>query len=98
VVQERVQKLFNLDYDYQNWSWLVDPARLEVPLKVLSPLVPAKDKALVVPLVEEETKSSVRGAVSLASLRQLVQRRDDMVATSTGSEDPKPPSRNASLR
>ena len=26
VVQERVHKLFNLDYDYRIWSWLLDPA------------------------------------------------------------------------
>ena len=41
VWSRRVQKLFDLDYNYRNWSWLLDPARLVVPPKVPRSLAPA---------------------------------------------------------
>ena len=54
VAQERVQKLFDLDYNCWNWSWLLDPTRFEVPLPVLRSVMAAGEEATVDPLVEEE--------------------------------------------
>jgi len=28
AIQERVHKLFGMDYSRRNWRWLLDPARL----------------------------------------------------------------------
>ena len=44
------------DYDYRNWSWLLDPAKPEVSPEVLRPLEPARDKVTVVSPIEEEAE------------------------------------------
>jgi len=55
VIQERVQNLFDLDYDYQNWSWLY-PSKSEVPLLIPRTTMLAREDAAVDPPVEEEAK------------------------------------------
>ena len=57
VVQERVRKFFDLYFNTQNWSWLLDPVRSEVPPTAPRPPASAGDEAAMDPLVEEEAKS-----------------------------------------
>ena len=57
VVQERVHKLFGLDYNSQYWSWLLDPARPEVPLTVPRPSALAGDEMGLDHIVQEEAES-----------------------------------------
>ena len=71
-------------------------ARPAVPPKVPRSLAPSRDEAVEVILVKEEIESSVSGAVSLASLRKSVPSQDNMVATTAGSENVKPPLGDAS--
>ena len=56
VVQGKFQKLFDLDYNYQNWSWLLYPARSGVPSPVPRSVMLAGEDATVDPPVEEEAK------------------------------------------
>ena len=56
AVQERTRKLFDVDYICRNWSWLLNPARSEVPPSVPRSTVSAGEDAVVDPPVEEEAK------------------------------------------
>ena len=42
-MQERVQKLYQLPYDYRNWSWLLDPQRPSDPPIVSRPTTSDRD-------------------------------------------------------
>jgi len=62
---------------------LLDPARPEVPLEVPRPLTLARNEATMVPSVEEEAKSLVRGG-GVPGERWLASSPDYMVAASAG--------------
>ena len=57
LVQKRVLKLFDRDYNYQNWTWLLDPVKPEVPPPIPRSVVSAEEEAAADPPVEGRWKS-----------------------------------------